>query len=200
MNLYEYLRSRSFIDLGSRSLRFNIFKFEPPHDKTNKMACAPTEDSDQPGHRPVWSESSLCAQWIAKDLSFLHADSEDWSDWADVQTDLSLRWAHMPLYWFCHEAAHFFSLETAWPIEAKFYVEPPLDGGTKVWSNGLGHMTKMAAMPIYGKNSKSHLLRNQKVDDLEKFVCCTGYSSAAMFIQIMTLGWHCPIPQQGQIW
>ena len=27
-------------------------KFEPPHDKTNKMACAPSEDSDQPGHLP----------------------------------------------------------------------------------------------------------------------------------------------------
>ena len=25
---------------------------EPPHDKTNKMACAPSEDSDQPGHPP----------------------------------------------------------------------------------------------------------------------------------------------------
>ena len=23
---------------------------EPPHDKTNKMACAPSEDSDQPWH------------------------------------------------------------------------------------------------------------------------------------------------------
>ena len=23
---------------------------EPPHDKTNKMAYAPSEDSDQPGH------------------------------------------------------------------------------------------------------------------------------------------------------
>ena len=28
------------------------------------------------------------------------------------------------------------------------------DGGTKVCSNGPGHMTKMAAMPIYGKNLK----------------------------------------------
>ena len=26
---------------------------EPPHDKTNKMACAPSEDLDQPGHPPV---------------------------------------------------------------------------------------------------------------------------------------------------
>ena len=45
----------------------------------------------------------------------------------------------------------FFS-KTAWPIKAKFYVEPPWVGGTKVCSQYLGHMTKMAAIPIYGKN------------------------------------------------
>ena len=72
MNPYEYQRSRSFIDLGPRSLRFNI--------------------------------------------------------------------------------SNFFSLETASPIESNFYMEPPWDGGTKLCSNDLGHMTKMAAMPIYGKN------------------------------------------------
>ena len=38
---------------------------------------APSEDSDQPGHPPSLSESSLCAQCIAKDPIFLHADSED---------------------------------------------------------------------------------------------------------------------------
>ena len=27
-------------------------RFEPHRDKTNKMACAPSEDSDQPGHPP----------------------------------------------------------------------------------------------------------------------------------------------------
>ena len=47
----------------------------------------------------------------------------------------------------------FFS-ETAWPIKAKFYVEPPWEGGTKVYINGPGHMNKMAALPIYGKNLK----------------------------------------------
>ena len=25
-------------------------KYEPPCDKTNKMTCAPSKDSDQPGH------------------------------------------------------------------------------------------------------------------------------------------------------
>ena len=46
----------------------------------------------------------------------------------------------------------FLSLETAKPIEAKFHLYPPWDGGTKVCSNGPGHMTNMAVMPIYGKN------------------------------------------------
>ena len=69
MILYEYQRSRSFIDLGSRSLRFN-----------------------------------------------------------------------------------FFSLETTRLTEAKFHMVPPWDEGMKVCPNGTGRMTKMAAMPIYGKN------------------------------------------------
>ena len=29
-----------------------ILVFEPPHDKTNKMACAPSKNSDQSGHPP----------------------------------------------------------------------------------------------------------------------------------------------------
>ena len=45
----------------------------------------------------------------------------------------------------------FFS-ETAGPIKAKFYVEPLWVWGPKVCSWNAGHMTKMAATPIYGKN------------------------------------------------
>ena len=37
--------------------------FEPTHDKINIS--------------PVCSEASLCALWLAKDLMFLHADSEE---------------------------------------------------------------------------------------------------------------------------
>ena len=57
---------------------------------------------------PGWSESSLCTQWVAKDPRFLHADGEDWSDWADAQADLSLRWTHRSFCWFCHAAAQIF--------------------------------------------------------------------------------------------
>ena len=30
----------------------NRVQNEPPRGKTNKMACAPSKDSDQPGHTP----------------------------------------------------------------------------------------------------------------------------------------------------
>ena len=42
--------------------------------------------------------------------------------------------------------SNIFSSETARSIEAKFYVEPPLQGGTNVYDPG--HMTKIAAMTI----------------------------------------------------
>ena len=41
-------------------------------------------------------------------------------------------------------------------------MEPPRDGGTKVCSNGPGHMTKMATMPIYGKKFKKIIFSGTK--------------------------------------
>ena len=58
------------------------------------MPPAKTQISLGMGIRPVWLESSQCTQWVAEDQMFLHADSEDWSDWVDAQVDPSLRWAH----------------------------------------------------------------------------------------------------------
>ena len=42
--------------------------FEPVHVKTNKMAYAPSKDSDH---------SLLSALWVVKDPSFLYVDSKD---------------------------------------------------------------------------------------------------------------------------
>ena len=50
--------------------------------------------------------------------------------------------------------SNIFSSETSGPIKVKFHMEPPRDGGMKVCSTGPGHMTKVAAMLIYGKNLK----------------------------------------------
>ena len=70
--------------------------------------------------------------------------------------------------------SNIFSSETAWPIKAKFYVEPPWEGGTKVCINGPGHMTKMAAMPIYGQNLKNLLLQNRRADFDETWYVASG--------------------------
>ena len=35
---------------NSACFKGEYMKYEPPHDKTNKIAYAPSEDSDQPGH------------------------------------------------------------------------------------------------------------------------------------------------------
>ena len=58
------------------------------------MSVRPAKTQISLGMRPVWSESSLCAQWVVKDSRVFHAHSEDWSDWADAQADLNIRWAH----------------------------------------------------------------------------------------------------------
>ena len=62
--------------------------------------------------------------------------------WSSVRPSFSVRRS---------QCSKIFS-ETAGPIKAKFYVEPPWVGGTKVCLQHLGYMTKMAATPIYGKN------------------------------------------------
>ena len=72
--------------------------------------------------------------------------------------------------------SNIFSSETAWPIKAKFYVEPPWEGGTKVYINGPGHMTKMAAMPIYGKNLKKSLFPEPVGRFSRNLVCSIGDS------------------------
>ena len=44
------------------------------------------------------------------------------------------------------------SSETTRPIEFKFHMKTPYDRLGKINTNCSGHMTKMATMPIYGKN------------------------------------------------
>ena len=55
----------------------------------------------------------------------------------------------------CQPFPKILSSETAWQIKAKFHVEPSWEGGAKICINGPGHMTNMAATPIYVKNLKT---------------------------------------------
>ena len=51
--------------------------YEPPHDKTNKMACAPSEYSDQPGHPPSLIRVFAVRMKKHWALNYLWAHSED---------------------------------------------------------------------------------------------------------------------------
>ena len=67
-----------------------------------------------------------------------------------------------------------------------------------IYTNELGHMTNMAAMPIYGKN-----LKKSSPEPLDRWpwnlVCSIVYASTTKVL-FMTLGWPWPILRQGQIW
>ena len=51
-------------------------------------------------------------------------------------------------------------------IELKFNVKTPYDKLAKMYTKYHGHLTKMTAMPIYGKKTFKNLLQNQEADDL----------------------------------
>ena len=58
--------------------------------KTTKMACAPSEDSDQPGHPPSLIRVFAVGMKKAWALSYpLSAQQRLWSDWVDAHADLS---------------------------------------------------------------------------------------------------------------
>ena len=81
-----------------------IKTFEPSQDKTNKMTCAPSEASDQPGHPPSLIGVFTVHSTVVKGPLFLHADSEG-SDQTGRMLRLICRcWAHRSFCSFCHAA------------------------------------------------------------------------------------------------
>ena len=76
---------------GKWATRKSVFRiYEPAHDKTYKMACVPSKDSDQPGHPPSLIRIFAVRMKKAWILSYpQNAQRRLWSDWA-----------HMPFCWF----------------------------------------------------------------------------------------------------
>ena len=58
----------------------------------------------------------------------------------------------------------------------------------KIYTNELGHMTKMATMPIYGKNLK----KSSSPEPIDQWpgnlICSIVYKSTTKVVQITTLG------------
>ena len=70
----------------------------------------------------------------------------------------------------------------------------------KINTNELGHMTKMATMPIYGKNLKKSSSPKRIYQWPWNLICSIVYVNTTKIVQIISLGWPWPILRQGQIW
>ena len=87
------------------------------------MACAPSEDSDQPGHPPslitVFAVRMKKAWVLSNPKS---AQRRLWSDWAD-QADLSLRWAHSHFVGFVTRRLKCVSTNVTIPLREEPHVQ-----------------------------------------------------------------------------
>ena len=68
-----YLKMQKYIQIGP----FGLETYKPQHDKTSKMNVRPAKTQIKDASAQSAQESLLCTQWVAKNPSFLHADSED---------------------------------------------------------------------------------------------------------------------------
>ena len=102
--IWVFAGARQFVGFVMRWLKYECPKqikyfrnctsttHEPHHDKTNNMACAPSEDSDQPGHPPSVNRVFAVRMKKALVLNYpLSAQRKFRFNWADIQADLSLR-------------------------------------------------------------------------------------------------------------
>ena len=129
IELFTWLSTR--VPAWCRFLGF-LFHSHLSHVMTipTKWHVRPAKTQISLGIRPVWSESSLSTCKKLGSLATHWAHSEDWSDWADVQADLGLRWAHshfvrlchVVLIWWCGYGWDFdFDCDSSWSLPIHVY-------------------------------------------------------------------------------
>ena len=87
-----------------------VLKYDPTHDKTSKMAWAPSEDSDHPGHSP-----SLIRVFVVRSMGSigtkLSSCGQRWLWSVRMPGLIYLHWAHMSLYLiYIHKCIIFYTL------------------------------------------------------------------------------------------
>ena len=80
-------------------------------------------------------------------------------------------------------------LESIKPIELKFHMKTPYDKFVKICKKNSGHMTKMADIPIYGKNPLKIFSRTRNLSTLAWGLVCDIWDvGLTKFVQMMILG------------
>ena len=100
---------------------------------------------------------------------------------------------HISLIW------NSFGPEAIVQAEVNLHIEPSWDKGIQIYRNRWGHMTKMDAISLYGKNfwkSSSPELNIR----LSWNLVYIGYSSTTKLLQMMILGWLFNFLHKGQFW
>ena len=146
--------------------------------------------------------------WV---LSYpLSAPWKLWSDWADAQADLSLRWAHMPFSncWFCHVAAHMCPLEAtsetwlgtgsaSWQFLSNYEgcLKDYVDFCWRIKTNSYSehckviHPNSCLHMFCYTQNSPNYL-PPVYFFDTQKLECCSGvWENQVIFMCFMISTW-----------
>ena len=96
--------------------------------QNQQNGCAPSEDSDQLGHPPSLIRVFAVRMKKAWVVSYpLSGQRRLWSDWADAQADLSLRWAHT--HFVC------FVMSRLTSIKIQYWDETRAKSTPKHWSN-----------------------------------------------------------------
>ena len=78
--------------------------------------------------------------------------------------------------------------QTIGPIELKFCLKTPYDKLAKIHTKHFGHMTKMTATPIYGKNPLKIFFSRTRSPMTWNLVCSIWVFWPTKFVQMMILG------------
>ena len=122
-----YSNSNRITNLTEKKKKKKIKKInEPERDKIYKIICAPAKTQTSLLSRAVWSESSFCAQRVAKDPELLHAYGEDSDQTMRVRRLICVSSEHT-----CHFIG-FFVLQLKYPLHIYLFSGPlRRAGGTK---------------------------------------------------------------------
>ena len=170
-------------------------RYEPRHDKTNKVAVHPAKTQISLGIRPVWSESSLCTQWVAKDPSFLHADSKDsdqtgwmprliWVFAGRTVTLLVLSCHSSIIYTFC-KISLFISFVCSNSLRMGKVLLVPMSTMSRPWLNNSSGSFPSLCSPacIMTHSYAATSLKNRRLPRRRFFCCascCRGNTSARL--------------------
>ena len=109
------------------------------------MTLCPEKTQMSLGIHPVWSESSLCAQWVAKDPSFLHVDSKDFDQIGRMPQLISV---------FAVRTCHFvgFVMRRLIHVSHTFYTQFTLisddDGGPPLSNRDVKNLVILTELPF----------------------------------------------------